>query len=259
MRIKNKEELIEKLTEILMDFDKQHNAYHTDVYLYYDHASKTVELDTFVDVGNNSWLDDSHWTLYTDKPHYDDFENYFDDLDFIADIIGISREQLADEAKAAYKYEPDEDISDLDVFTYVYRDMDNQEYQSKLNDEYSSFIESNKNDYVDKAERIVDEIERTPYFKQFNDFNGYPALIGTVDAPDKTVDKLNRFVGLYDEAKNGLPENDIENYLKEKEILVHTMSFAETVDEKKLDNAIKVLEREVLSKTNKHQKNIEME
>ena len=244
MRINNKEELIEKLTEILMDFDKQHNSYHTDVYMYYDHVSKTAELDTFVNVGNNSWIDDNHWTIYTDEPHNEDFENYFNELGFIADIIGITTEQLKNEAKAAYGYEPDDDISDLAVFTYVYQDMENQGYQSKLIDEYSSYIEANRNDYEDKAEHIIDEIERTPYFRQFDDYNGYPALIGTLEASDKVVDKLNKFIGLYDEAKGGLPESEIKEYLEDEGVIIHTMYYAENVDEKKLDNAIKSLAHE---------------
>lgn len=245
MQINNKEELIEKLTEILMDFDKQHNSYHTDVYMYYDHTTKTAELDTFVNVGNNSWLNDNHWTIYTDNPHYEDFSNYFNDLGYIAETLGMTLEQLRDEAEKFYGYEPDdEEISDADLFHYIYVDMNNQEHQNKLSEDYSSFIEDNRSDYIDKAEHIIDEIERTPYFRQFDDYSGYPALIGTVETSDKVIDKLNKFIELYDEAKGGLPESEIKEYLEDKGVIVHTMYYAESVDEKKLDNMIKSLAHE---------------
>ncbi len=69
MNIKNRAEVLAQLVEILKDFDKCMNEYQTDVYAYYNDATETVELDTFVNVGGNSWLNDDHITIYTDTEY----------------------------------------------------------------------------------------------------------------------------------------------------------------------------------------------
>ena len=48
MKITNREEIVEQLTEMLIQFDKDARMYQTDVYLYYDSENQTAELDTFV-------------------------------------------------------------------------------------------------------------------------------------------------------------------------------------------------------------------
>ena len=53
--IKNREEIVDKLVDMLVQFDKDCNSYQTDVYLYYDKENQTAELDTFVNVGGNSY------------------------------------------------------------------------------------------------------------------------------------------------------------------------------------------------------------
>ena len=71
IEIKNYDEIRENLADMLVQFDKDANTdYQTDVYLYYDEKEKTARLDTFVNVGGNSWLNDDHKTIYTDKEHY---------------------------------------------------------------------------------------------------------------------------------------------------------------------------------------------
>ena len=51
MTIKNKNELIKKLAEMLENFDLENNGYETDVYLCYDEETQTGELDTVVPGG----------------------------------------------------------------------------------------------------------------------------------------------------------------------------------------------------------------
>ena len=58
--LKNREAIVEELAEMLKKFDMQLNAYQTDVYLYYDEEKQTAELDTFINVGGRSWLNDDH-------------------------------------------------------------------------------------------------------------------------------------------------------------------------------------------------------
>ena len=74
ININNREEIVEQLAEMLVSFAKARNLYQTDVYLYYDEATCTASLDKYENVGGNSWLDDAHYTIYIDRPHYDDEE-----------------------------------------------------------------------------------------------------------------------------------------------------------------------------------------
>lgn len=74
ININNREEIVEQLTEMLIDFAKARRLYQTDVYLYYDVATCTASLDTYDNIGGNGWLDDTHFTIYIDRPHYSDEE-----------------------------------------------------------------------------------------------------------------------------------------------------------------------------------------
>lgn len=70
ININNREEIVEKLAEMLIDFAKARHPYQSDVYLYYDEATCTASLDIFDNIGGNGWLDDDHYTIYSDRPHY---------------------------------------------------------------------------------------------------------------------------------------------------------------------------------------------
>lgn len=52
--IKNRNEIVEKLAEMLYQFEVEHTGYQEDVYLYIDKDGNAT-LDTFVNVGGNSW------------------------------------------------------------------------------------------------------------------------------------------------------------------------------------------------------------
>lgn len=78
--LNNHNELVNELTDMLITFDKECNQYQTDVYLYYDKENNTALLDTFVNVGGNSWLDDDHFTIYHDSQHYEDWSDYYTEI-----------------------------------------------------------------------------------------------------------------------------------------------------------------------------------
>lgn len=92
--LKNREAIVEELAEMLKKFDMQLNAYQTDVYLYYDEEKQTAELDTFINVGGRSWLNDDHCTIYADCEHYETDFDFFDNLGDLADAVGIQEEEL---------------------------------------------------------------------------------------------------------------------------------------------------------------------
>ena len=155
--IENIQEIKNELIELLKQFDKELNSYDTDVYLYYDEDTNTATLDTFVNPGGNSWLDDDHYVIYTDKQHYDSFIDwYYGDLILIADILDTTVEELYDEYAVANELDEDEieDIEDFEVILYV-ESVD--KYYDILYNYYCQEIDDNYSDYLDTAEHILDE------------------------------------------------------------------------------------------------------
>lgn len=152
MTIKNFDNIIEQLTEMLIDFNRELNSYDTDVYLYYDKETETARLDTFVNVGGHSWLNDDHYTIYTDRQHYDTFFDYWNNIAEFAESLGITEDKLITLAAEYFRYEPEE-IDYYDVrkfFNY------NEEYFDKLKEEYCDYLESVRGDFEEQANNIMD-------------------------------------------------------------------------------------------------------
>lgn len=114
MIIKNRVEIINQLAEILKNFDVELNPYDTDVYLYYDSEAQTATLDTFKNPGGNSWLNDEHYNIYTDRKHPDKAIDSFDTVEEIAEAIGKTKEELFEGTKK-------------------YLDLSDEEYEDWLN------------------------------------------------------------------------------------------------------------------------------
>lgn len=74
--LNNYDEVREALIESIADLETRKNRYQTDIYLYIDENGHGT-IDTFANVGGNSWLNDDHITIYTDREHY---ETKLDDL-----------------------------------------------------------------------------------------------------------------------------------------------------------------------------------
>lgn len=152
MTIKNLETILNELVEMLMQFDRDLNSYDTDVYLYYYAETETASLSTFVNVGGNSWLDDNHYTIYTDRQHYDTFLDFWNDIAEFAESLGMTEDKLISLVAEYFRYEPEEiDYHDVRKF-FNY----NEEYFDKLKEEYCGFIESLRSEYVERADDIMD-------------------------------------------------------------------------------------------------------
>lgn len=142
MIIKNRVEIVRQLAELLRKFDVELNPYDTDVYLYYNSESQTAELDTFTNPGGNSWLDDDHYTIYTDRQHPDKAIDTFQSVEEIAEAIGKTKEEILEGTKK-------------------YLDLDDEEYEDWLNS--STFnIWSDVADFVNcyYSEEIQEAYER---------------------------------------------------------------------------------------------------
>lgn len=153
--IENFDEINEELIELLKHFDKERNEYDTDVYLYYDEDTNTAKLDTFVNPGGNSWLNDDHYTIYTDKQRYDSFiDGYGGEIGFIADVLNISIDQLYQETA---EYIDIEDVDDIDYFDIEKYVTNNATYNDILYNYFCDSIDNDYNEYYsDLAEFIFD-------------------------------------------------------------------------------------------------------
>ena len=155
--VKNFDQINDELIELFKQFDKDFNQYDTDVYLYYDEDTNTAELDTFVNPGGNSWIQDDHYTIYTDKQHYDSYMDWYDgDLSVIADCLNTTADTLYEEA-ANYLEEDIDYLDDIDVIKYI---ESNDKYSEILYDIYCDAIDNDYNsEYADKAREVWDKFD----------------------------------------------------------------------------------------------------
>ena len=178
MIIKNKDEIIERLTEMLMNFEKELSSYTTDVYLYYDENTQKATLDTFVNVGGNSFLDDDHYLLYRNTGYCNPYQvtlfDEFCDISDLADAIGISTEQLKAETKNYLSIDDNWFVERYgDVREYV---ENNQEYMEALANAHIKSVNESKTLYEDIAHRI------------YGDFIDYGDFIEEVRRSEKKCD-----------------------------------------------------------------------
>lgn len=158
--IKNRAEIVEQLAALLMDFDKQNNSYQTDVYLYLNAENQTAELDTFVNVGGNSWLNDDHITIYTDKEHYNDVFDWYNSEAELAEFAEISLEQLKNEVVQYLELDEEEAVD----YELTYSDAESylktvDSYMEKLFKAYNEAIDDLYPEYLSRAEEIMRNFE----------------------------------------------------------------------------------------------------
>lgn len=132
--LKNADAIRDELVDMIRDFDREMNMYETDVYLYVDEDGYG-RLETFANPGGNSWINDDHYVLYTDKQHYEDVLDTYTVKD-IADVLGMEVWDLKAEIG-----DP-KNIDDADVYEYV-----------RQNEKYFSLM---KRDYEERLDEIVD-------------------------------------------------------------------------------------------------------
>ena len=159
MEIKNRQDIINELTEMLMNYDKELNHnYQTDVYCYIDEDGNAT-LDEFINVGGNSWRDDDHYVVYTDKEHYEDEFDVLGihNINDISSIIDIDRDELIKETRKYEEIDEDEDVDYFDVYHYV---KNNNDYMNAIHNAYYDYVEDGRADYYCKACELVRELEK---------------------------------------------------------------------------------------------------
>ena len=160
MKLKNFDELLEQLTEMLIEFDCQLNQYNTDVYMYYDADTHTATLDTFVNVGGSSWIDDNHITIYTDKQHT--VEEIWDSMgglseDEICEEFGMTAEELEKEIRKVQDLDDDDEVSRHDMKDYI---ESKDEYMDKIVESYEARLREFYSDYESTAYNALKEAEK---------------------------------------------------------------------------------------------------
>lgn len=112
----NVDELRDELISYLKYFDKEENQYQTDLYLYVDTETNTGRLYEFVNVGGNSWLNDDHYILHIDKPHYENWEDMgFENKEEYDEFIDEDLDDYYPEKADEIIYEFDKELRYLEM------------------------------------------------------------------------------------------------------------------------------------------------
>jgi len=171
--IKNRDEIVEQLTNLLKAFTVCPCDYQRDIYLYLD-ANGCAKLDVFVNPGGNSWRNDDHHTIYTDMGvgtdlFGDEVYDVFEDWGFAdyAEVLGVSAEELMQKTAAnSMWYDDDDEVSEcaflLDEFKRAVECYEEgfEEYYEKLCEYRKECIYDDPNGFfTDWAEGIIANFE----------------------------------------------------------------------------------------------------
>lgn len=158
--IKNLDEIREKLEEMLINFDVELNNYHTDIYLYFDEETKKAKLSLFENPGGNSWINDDHYKIYTDAPHFESIFDYYgqtepEEIEYFAELLEKSIDDLKAEA-ADFNNCDLNDVEQVEIENLI----DNTpEYLEKVKKDYEFLVKDNK-DCISQIEAILENFNR---------------------------------------------------------------------------------------------------
>lgn len=155
--IVNINDLVSELAVILRKFEIDLNPYQTDVYFYYDPDAKIGRLETFINVGGHSWINDDHVTIYSDESHYMNVYDYFDSVLEFADALEISKDDLIEATRKFKNLDADDSIERIEVIDYIKSD-------DKLADKVTAYyidyhVDEYEAEFLSKAQEILSGIE----------------------------------------------------------------------------------------------------
>ena len=136
----NKSEVIENIIDILKDSEINPRNYQVDVYAYYNAETKIVKIDTFCNVGGNSWIDDDHIFVCAIKERFNDIDDAFFNgwhIDDYANTLDIDVDALINRSLDYFDGYDRDDIGDSEIAMYVWTVP---EFSEKLNEYYKDYI-----------------------------------------------------------------------------------------------------------------------
>lgn len=154
--LKNYDEVLDGLKNILKDLDLRNSEHQIDIYLYLSKDGSGT-LDTFYNVGGNSWINDDHICIYQRQPRCDELWSDGDwDMDDILTALNKNKKDIFEELRSAGKIDEDSDIEDISDEDYRYYIRKNQEYNNILNEETAEGNDIN-GVYYEQARGIFEE------------------------------------------------------------------------------------------------------
>ena len=158
--LKNREEVVKTLAKMLREFDIEMNSFDTDVYLYYNEEEKTAELDTFVNAGGNSWLNDDHETIYRDDGNFDSmYEVGFQSISDLAEAVGLAEKELIAKTADFLEFDEDDDLDEIDYWDVVSFIKSDCDLSDKVKAAFAEWIDEQGEDYESQADDIIREWE----------------------------------------------------------------------------------------------------
>ncbi len=156
--LKNRQAVIDQIVCMLMEHDIDHTSYQEDIYLYIDdNGVGTVE--TFVNVGGNSWLDDDHITVRCMSEDYTDWTDFVPEIGSVADVLGWEVHTLRERVAAwmcetGWQYNAS-DINYQDVRQFI---QAHPSLLEQIQDAEASYIrEDLRSNYYEEANLYLDE------------------------------------------------------------------------------------------------------
>lgn len=157
----NINDLVSELAVILRKFEIDLNPYQTDVYFYYDADTKIGRLETFINVGGHSWLNDDHVTIYSDSPNYDDVYDYFNDISEFADALEISENDLIKAVRQFKDFGINFPVDRRNIIGYIKSD---DKLANKVTAYYIDYyVDKYEAEFLSKAQEILSRIEIEPF------------------------------------------------------------------------------------------------
>lgn len=153
LRLIDHKKLIDDVAAWKMEQDKGCVDYQCDLYMHLSQDG-SYTLETFVNVGGNSWSDDDHITLcsYTaESDMWDDIQ----DIAELADIIGEPLEYVIESVAEWASCDP-EDVSLLDAIAWC-KGCENDAWCDRIDEAWRDRIDEFATCYYDWAEYTVYE------------------------------------------------------------------------------------------------------
>ena len=161
--LKNRSEVVEQLTEILMEFAKDCKLHLTYVYLYYDKKTQTAKVVTRD--GYGCYLPDDKndcnvFYIYSVDENYQNWTDYYCGENDFAWGLDMPNDEFDKEVVDFLELDEDDKedykVEYIDKYNYV---ISREDYMDKLIEVYYEAIDDMRDGYAEYAEEIIKKWE----------------------------------------------------------------------------------------------------